>query len=427
MLKYKLPKNQVLLSFSSFAIQYATTIIMVNISSLYIMAGSAEKNLSYLWLAGPVAGLIGQLIIGYTSDIIQLKLKSRKPDFALFSLLSCLVTFNLPFAHSEAMISMLFWQFFFYINGCIIILRAWVTDITPKEYQPTAFALQTIFAGAGSFLAGFTPWLITLLPRRFDTWNNNLPLTMIGSFMISIIILLLGTMWPILFAKSVKAKKKIKTVPNLIKILNPKEVPGPIKKLFPMQIFVWLGIFLIWAYLPLFLSQHIYGLPLDIKIADHINFKQQIAKGSDLAGKCMGIYQLASTFFSFLIPALVKSYNKKYLLGVTVALGGIGFIACVYTDHVALIMLNMVAVGIMFGSLSIIPTLFVVENISSDRIGIYLGIFNLTITFPQIIGGLLVGPTIAWAFNNNASHYILISGILIMIGGLINLRKDDLY
>jgi maltose/moltooligosaccharide transporter len=68
-MKPKLSFAQILnMNIGFFGIQYSFGLQQSNMSPIYKYLGADEANLPFLWLAGPVTGLIVQPIIGAMSD-----------------------------------------------------------------------------------------------------------------------------------------------------------------------------------------------------------------------------------------------------------------------------------------------------------------------------------------------------------------------
>jgi maltose/moltooligosaccharide transporter len=53
----------------------------------------------------------------------------------------------------------------------------------------------------------------------------------------------------------------------------------------------------------------------------------------------------------------------------------------------------------------------------ADKMGVYMGLFNATITIPQITAGIL-GSTLIALFGNSPMAIIVIAGISMLIAGL---------
>src|ERR1700754_5212573 len=84
------------MSFGFLAIQFGMRLQLANMSPIYRYLGAEENNLSYLWLAGPVTGLIVPAIIGSMSDRTWNRLGRRRPYFLVGAILASVTLFLMP-------------------------------------------------------------------------------------------------------------------------------------------------------------------------------------------------------------------------------------------------------------------------------------------------------------------------------------------
>ena len=84
----------------------------------------------------------------------------------------------------------------------------------------------------------------------------------------------------------------------------------------------------------------------------------------------------------------------------------------------------MAGLGIFWGSVSVMPYAIVAAELPTDKTGTYFGVFNITITIPQIICGVTIGFVNEYLFLNHAIFTILLAGIFMGIAGIILLRQE---
>src|SRR5688500_19669158 len=76
------------MSFGFMGIQFGWGLQQANMSPIYKYLGAEESNLPYLWLAGPITGLVIQPIIGAMSDRTWNRLGRRRPYFLVGAILA---------------------------------------------------------------------------------------------------------------------------------------------------------------------------------------------------------------------------------------------------------------------------------------------------------------------------------------------------
>ena len=54
-----------------------------------------------------------------------------------------------------------------------------------------------------------------------------------------------------------------------------------------------------------------------------------------------------------------------------------------------------------------------------------MGIFNFFIVIPQIINGIIGGPLVKYAYNNQAIFALIVSGISFIIAGFLSFKIND--
>jgi maltose/moltooligosaccharide transporter len=84
-----------------FGIQFSFGLQQSNMSPIYGYLGADEASLPYLWLAGPMTGLLVQPIIGAMSDKTTSKMGRRTPYFLIGALLCSLGLLFMPFSPTQ--------------------------------------------------------------------------------------------------------------------------------------------------------------------------------------------------------------------------------------------------------------------------------------------------------------------------------------
>ena len=57
--------------------------------------------------------------------------------------------------------------------------------------------------------------------------------------------------------------------------------------------------------------------------------------------------------------------------------------------------------------------------------GVYMGLFNLTVVVPQILSGVLGGPILRNYFGGEGIYILIFAGIIMMLGGIAVRFVDD--
>ena len=61
------------------------------------------------------------------------------------------------------------------------------------------------------------------------------------------------------------------------------------------------------------------------------------------------------------------------------------------------------------------PYAILARSLPADRMGVYMGIFNITVVVPQIVSGLLLGTILKFVFNEKAIYMIVLAGLSMLL------------
>ena len=90
------------------------------------------------------------------------------------------------------------------------------------------------------------------------------------------------------------------------------------------------------------------------------------------------------------------------------------------------LILSMVLIGFAWASILAMPYAILAGSIPVRKMGVYMGIFNFFIVFPQIINALVGGPLVKFVYGGNPMHAIVVAGVLMIIGAFSMGRVKDL-
>lgn len=190
------------MSFGFFGIQIGFALQNANVSRIFQTLGASIDALPILWIAGPVAGLIVQPLIGHFSDRTWTRLGRRRPYFLAGAVLASLALFIMPNAPHLWAAALTLWVLDASINVSMEPFRAFVGDMLPSEQRTTGFAMQTLFIGAGALLASTAPYVMTnFLGVSNEAAAGEIPDAVRFSFYLGGAAFLLAVLWTVLTTK----------------------------------------------------------------------------------------------------------------------------------------------------------------------------------------------------------------------------------
>ncbi len=88
----------------------------------------------------------------------------------------------------------------------------------------------------------------------------------------------------------------------------------------------------------------------------------------------------------------------------------------------------LIGIGIAWASILAMPYAILAGSIPARKMGVYMGIFNFFIPFPQIVNGIFGGPIVKYLYGGQAVYALTAAGVL-MIAGAVSVifvkDKDD--
>ena len=188
--------------FGFMGIQFGFALQNANVSRIFQTLGADYNNMTLLWVAAPITGLVVQPIVGYFSDRTWGKLGRRRPYFLYGALLSTAALFVMPNSPSLWIAAGTLWILDASINVSMEPFRALVGDVLPPEQRGFGYAMQSFFIGIGAVVASALPWMMT---NWFDVSNTEdagaIPESVKLSFYAGGLIFLAAVSWTVFTTK----------------------------------------------------------------------------------------------------------------------------------------------------------------------------------------------------------------------------------
>lgn len=420
------------LNFGFLGIQFGWGLQMANMSGIYKFLGAETANLPILWLAAPVTGILIQPILGQLSDLTWVKnLGRRRPYILGGAVAATLALILMPNSASIWMAAILLWVLDGSVNAAMQPYRALVADVVPKSQYTKAYAIQTFLVGIGSSLATALPWaFLNIFHLTETTAAGEVPLAIKLSFYIGAAIFLLSNVWTTLKSKEYppedldawRAAKKARHMgayqfcKNIV--VDFVHMPKIMREIAWVQFFSWGGWFCLNTYFGLGVAQRLYNLPVDANAATNSVYSQTLEKGIALGGLLFSMYTIVSFIYALFLPAIANKISRKGAHILSMLLGAAGLVAANFTSDFVGLLFCMIGIGCAWASIITMPYAMLAGSLPKDKMGLYMGLFNITITVPQIIASATLGFAVAYFFHNHAMSVIALGGVLYAIAAL---------
>ncbi len=312
------------MSFGFLGIQFGWGLQLANMSPIYKYLHAEESSLPYLWLAGPITGLLIQPIIGSMSDRTWNRLGRRRPYFLVGAILASIALFIMPNSSAVWMAAGLLWILDASINITMEPFRAFVADKLPEEQRTLGFVMQSWFIGIGQTLANALPYLFTAL-GVVGVMATGIPLSVDYSFKIGAIVFLVAVLWTVItteeyppedLAAFERMRREHKGIGAGFKeiFLALAEMPTTMKQLAVVQFFTWFALPCMWQFFGIAIARHVFGAPNE--------GSPRFAEGTEWGGLCFAAYNVVCFLIAFELPWLVNKTSRKTVHMIALICGG---------------------------------------------------------------------------------------------------------
>lgn len=412
------------MSFGFLGIQFGFALQNGNASRILMTFGADVHHLSWFWLVAPIMGMLIQPIVGYMSDRTWTGLGRRRPYFLVGGILTSIALILMPNApYLSVYIAPMFVG-----GGLLMILdasinismepfRALVADKLPESQHTLGFSVQTLLIGIGAVLGSWLPYILgNWLGISKDADEKGLiPDNVTYSFYIGAFVLIITILWTV-FTTSEYPPEEQKAETKAVK--EKFEIPAVMFQLLLVQFFSWFALFSMWVYTTPAVALKFFGTT----DANSEAFQQ----AGDWVGILFGIYNGISAVLAMSLPLLAKKFSKKGTHAIALLIGGISMISILFFPNHQLLIIPMIGVGIAWASILAMPYAMLANSIPSHKMGMFMGLFNMSITIPQIISGITTGLILKYWFNDNPVLCIVMAGVsFIIASGFALMIKEE--
>ena len=426
------------MSFGFLGIQFGFALQTGNASRILQTFGANVENLSLFWLAAPITGMIIQPIIGHDSDRTWTRLGRRRPYFLTGALLSGVALFFMPNSSLLAAIippiivgagMLMIMDASF--NVAMEPFRALVADNLPDSQHNDGFSMQTCLIGVGAVIGSWLPYVFAnWLGISSTAPAGHVPDNLLFSFYVGGITLIGCILWTVIKTKEYPPQEYAKFHAREI---EPKEKKSGIAEIFSdlfsmpktmwqlgiVQFFSWFALFSMWVYTTPAIAEHIYH----IKAGDTQSHAYNSA--GNWVGVLFGVYNVVSAIYALLLPRIVLKLSRKKTHAFSLTMGGVALISIFFIQNDYLLILPMVGIGLAWGSILAMPYAILSSAIPAKKIGVYMGIFNLFITMPQIVSGISGKFLMQYVFSDRAVYGLFMAGGFMILGAVSVLFVQD--
>ena len=426
-MKKRLSFSQIVnMSLGFLGIQFGFALQNGNASGILMTFGADVHHLGWFWLVAPLTGMIVQPIIGYLSDRTWTKLGRRRPYFLVGAFLTSIALILMPNSpHLAGAIAPMF------IGGGLLMImdasinismepfRALVADKLPEEQHALGFSVQTLLIGVGAVLGSWLPYIlgnwmgVSKTPEGKGMIADNV----VWSFYIGAFVLVSSILWTV-FRTDEYPPEAIEQENNSTNVDGRFKIPSVMLQLLLVQFFSWFALYSMWVYTTPAVALRFFET-IDPNSAPFRDAR-------DWVGILFGIYNGISAIVALLLPALAKKLSKKTTHAIALTIGGLSLLSFFIIQDAHLLIIPMFGVGLAWASILAMPYAMLANSIPPKKMGMFMGLFNMSITIPQIVSGIASGFILKYIFNDNPLYCLVLAGCSLIVAALFSLIIKDI-
>lgn len=388
----------VLLSLPSTAMGFALSIQIAALSWLMRTQYNLDLHeIGFVWAAGPLAGIIGQPIIGMISDNVWFWGGRRKGFIYIGGALAALMLFALPNIGGI--------NDFFGIGNIIVVAVcvALTFDLAINvSFNPTRSIIADVTPEGVERTKGYT-WMQTIsgslavIAYAIGAIFGNYFLIYSG-----VILVLAFSIIPMIF---IKEPEKLSQVEEAAAEKVTDTNWNQYIKLLIAHSFSWVGVQTMFVYMIGFVEQKLN--PAD----------------ENETGMIISISFLILNAVGALLPAFILEPITEKIGRVKTHLSALAVMAIAYLSIVLfvkstfMLYVLMALAGVGWAAIVSLPFAIMSEQVNKNKMGFFMGIFNLSVVLPQLFASLVLGYFVQNSPDKNI--IFIISGAGLAVSSLL--------
>lgn len=469
------------LSFGFFGIQVGFALQAANVSRIFQSLGTSIDDLAFLWIAGPVTGLLVQPLVGYYSDRTWGPLGRRRPYFLAGAILASIALLAMPHAHVLWFAAGTLWILDASLNLTMEPFRAFVGDMVSERQRTAGYAFQTLFIGAGAVAASLAPIVLT---RWFGVSNvaaeGDIPQSLHIAFALGAAALMFAVLWTVLTTREY-SPEEMRRFEGAEGHLDADE---PLAQ--PMNGIWWLCagaiamVLVAWLRLdkPVYIlggALMLYGVlqevtryravhggragPVTRLVSDVVRMPDAMKRlalvqfftwiglfvmwiyttpivtqrmfgatdshsaafndGADWVGVLFAVYNGVAAVVALGLPGIAARAGRVKTHVAGLVAGAIGFAMVLLIRDPRWMLLPMLLIGFAWASILTMPYAILSSRLPQAKLGVYMGIFNIFIVLPQLLVSSVAGALMKQFFPGEPIWLMAIAAAMLLLAALL--------
>lgn len=327
-------------------------------------------EIGIVWAAGPIAGIIGQPIVGLISDGVWFWGGRRRPFIFIGGILAALSIFALPhigFINESLGIGSIM---------AVAITVALTLDLSINiSFNPTRAIIADVTPDGDPRTKGYT-WMQAI--SNFFGAGAYLIAALIGNFELVYIgagVVFLFSVAPMFFIKEPRDLTSVEDDD----VVATKTDWNQLLKIYFAHSFSWLGIQTMFIYSIAFFEQR-------------FDTTDAVFLGSIIGWSFFILNAVGAVFPIVLLEPLSKKIGKVKTQVISVASMALGyFLIVLFVKNTIIMYAIFVLLSLGWAAVVSLPFAIMTEKVNKKRMGFFMGIFNLSVVIPQLVASFVLG------------------------------------
>lgn len=364
--------------------------------------GFDVHEIGFVWLAGPLSGILGQVLVGFFSDRVWFLGGRRRPFILIGGFLATLALLALPNIDKIT-------HFFGMSDMVVMALAVALTlDLSINiSFNPTRSIIADVTPEGQIRTKGYT-WLQTV------SGFFGVIAYLIGAFIDNYVLIYVGVVLVFLFSIIppffIEEPRFLDKKDDLGEIKTTKETNwAEFLKICLAHAFTWVGVQTMFIYSFSYIKEVIMGF----QTTDNLTEAQNNEIGF-MTGVAFAIMSTVGFLFpAFVLEPLTKSIGRVRTHTLCVGAMALGYVLLVlFAKSQMVFFLMMMVIGIGWAAVVSLPFAIMSEVIDQRKMGLFMGFFNLAVTIPQV-GASGLGAFISYYGDKNIIY--IISALMLSI------------
>lgn len=309
----------------------------------------------------------------------------------------------------------------FYIGGAALLAAVCWTVFTTKEYSPqelAGFAEAGAVAGqaaaplprnAAQFASGGAAWLVAgaIIAALVAAARGEARPAFLGTIEVAqelyVLAALVGGFGLIQLVAAVLRSQGRNDNGFMEVVSDLFAMPKTMRQLAVVQFFSWFAMFALWIYGTPGVTAYHFGAG-DAASAAY----QDGADWWSLMGSVRNGLAAAAALGFVVVAAKI---DRTRLHATNLTLGAAGFAAMLLIRDPALLWVSQIGLGIAWASIVSLPYAILAGSVPPEKMGIYMGVFNIFIVVPQLLAATLLGFMVTNIFGGEAIYAMVIAAV----------------